>query len=204
MRRIVLAALGLLVSACAATESAPAPEPFGVADYCTFAQHRADQRDKPFRDAFCNRAEERATVKLTAERWRDVKEVQALANASILYRPTASWDPLATEGDCKTFVARKELELLNRGWPSAALRIAMGFVDDGRYRYEYHAVLLVDTDRGTLVLDNRTDDLVAWNDARYIWVVAQAPARRDWVRFPVSASKIALALSTHPQLSVLP
>jgi predicted transglutaminase-like cysteine proteinase len=210
--RLLHVAILALLSACSSTRMAtdiPAPAPFGVADYCRDAGGRGDPQDLSFRQSVCSGAPRPAVAVLTPERRRDLEEVQTEINAAIGYRPTTTWDPLAAEGDCKTYSARKELELLRRGWPAGALRIATAFVRDGRYRYQYHAVLLVDTDRGTLVLDNRHDAPLPWDETAYIWMTAQAPGRAGWIRLRADPAEVALALAANVarlprQISSLP
>jgi predicted transglutaminase-like cysteine proteinase len=197
--RLIQFAMFALLSACTSTMTGgtPAPAPSGVADYCRDAGDRGDPRDLSFRQSVCGDAPQPAVAVLTPQRRRDLEEVQAEINAAVGYRPTTSWDPLAPEGDCKTYSARKELELLRRGWPAGALRIATAFVKDGHYRHQYHAVLLVDTDRGTFVLDNRREAPQPWDETAYIWMTVQAPGRARWVRLRADPDEVALALAAN-------
>jgi predicted transglutaminase-like cysteine proteinase len=50
-------------------------------------------------------------------------------------------------------------------------------------RGETHAVLLVTTDRGELVLDNLSSWVKPWQDVRYQWIERQAPGQPlTWVK----------------------
>lgn len=84
-------------------------------------------------------------------------------------------------GDCEDFARRKRHELLQLGWPPSALRLATCWDEMGGY----HAVLTVDTDRGTLVLDNRFPRPERWEDLSvhgYRWDRRQAgDGGRGWV-----------------------
>jgi predicted transglutaminase-like cysteine proteinase len=176
----------------------PAPPAFGQRDYCAAAQRRDDARDRSFRLAFCEPDGSATVVELTPRRRGDLAAVQASVAASIAYAPTPSWDPLASIGDCKTYVARMELELLERGWPAGALRIATAFVDDrGPHQNKYHAVLLVDTSEGTLALDNRYAKPQHWQELPYVWIAAQTPRPMRWVRLPADPAAVSLALAAN-------
>lgn len=209
MPRILLVLLtAVLISACTAAgeprtsllvgNGEAAPVAFGHAEYCMAAAARDDARDQQFRAAFCDGSGEREVVELTDDRKRHLDLVQSKVNRAIAYRSTRSWDPLASEGDCKTYAARKELELLALGWPAGALRIATAFVDDeGPHANEYHAVLLVDTNSGTFVLDNRYGSPRRWEDLPYVWISARATRSMTWARLPADERAVSVALAAN-------
>lgn len=175
------------------TDEAASFQTFGRAEYCGGTV--ADSRDALFRRSFCAAADEPEVVELTPARMAELQDVQKAANADIRYRSTTSWSPLSASGDCKTYSARKQLELLARGWPQGALRIATAYVPQtGGGDYHYHAVLLVDTDRGTLVLDNRYERPRRWEELEYVWMTAQTPGRTEWARLPAAPERVALAM----------
>ena len=65
---------------------------------------------------------------------------------------------------------------MQRGWPAGALRIATAFVNDGSAQQgASHAVVLVDTDKGTIVLDSRQAGPLPWESLSYIWLSAEVP-----------------------------
>src|SRR6185312_14020563 len=151
----------------------PAPQPVGAKDYCAATPAAAAQ---PFWDIFCQGDTAAVTVTLTQERWNELASIQNQVDGSITYNPTTSWDPLAAVGDCKTYSAATALALLQHGWPAGALRIATAFVNDGSAQQgASHAVLLVDTDKGTIVLDSRQAGPRPWESLRYIWLSAEIP-----------------------------
>ena len=80
-----------------------------------------------------------------------------------------------------------------------ATRIATAFVDDGsRQQYVYRAVLLADTDQGTIVLDSRQPEPRRWEDVDYIWMTAQTAGRGDrWVRLAADPGKVRIALAAN-------
>jgi predicted transglutaminase-like cysteine proteinase len=97
--------------------------------------------------------------------------------------PTDLWTlPLAdgsAAGDCEDYVLEKRRALAAAGLPPEALSIAVVRTRSG----ETHAVLVVDTDAGELVLDNRSQWIAPWSSLDYRWVKRQSrsdPA--SWVR----------------------
>jgi predicted transglutaminase-like cysteine proteinase len=80
------------------------------------------------------------------------------------------WDVDVTSGDCEDFALTKRRALLNAGWPSAVLRIAIALTSSG----EGHAVLIVTTDAGDVVLDNRTNRIKPWSKSGLRFVKIQS------------------------------
>lgn len=80
-------------------------------------------------------------------------------------------------GDCEDFAILKKHELMKRGWPASVLLLTV--VTSGG---EGHVVLTVRTDRGDLILDNRTDAIKEWTRAPYRFFARQsqtAPGKWD-------------------------
>jgi predicted transglutaminase-like cysteine proteinase len=118
-------------------------------------------------------------VRLTEERWADIKQVNQTVNGSII--PESKEPSLADEtwlinpdrGDCNDYAVTKRHELLNRGWPSGALLLSEVVTNWGKH----HLVLVVRTRSGDLVLDNLTPQIMPWTQAPYRWVRIQMPNR---------------------------
>jgi predicted transglutaminase-like cysteine proteinase len=96
-------------------------------------------------------------------------------------------------GDCKDYVLEKRRALIDAGLPAADLSIAIVKTSWG----EMHAVLLVATDRGELVMDSLSSRIAPWRDAPYTWVERQAPGEQlTWVKIvgarPTAASYFSL------------
>jgi predicted transglutaminase-like cysteine proteinase len=82
-------------------------------------------------------------------------------------------------GDCKDYVLEKRRALIAAGIPAAQLSIAIVRTTWG----EAHAVLLVSTDRGELVMDSLSSRILAWRKAPYQWIERQAPGQQlAWVK----------------------
>lgn len=86
------------------------------------------------------------------------------------------WTVGGGAGDCEDFALTKKRRLINLGWPSSALLMALARTRAG----QLHAVLIVRTDRGDVILDNLSEAARPWDRARYDWLKIQSP-RDAWV-----------------------
>jgi predicted transglutaminase-like cysteine proteinase len=159
--------LGLKSAIQHITFDMPALPPMAFTEFC----HRYEDecRKKPmFRGG---------PVRLTADRWADLKEVNQAVNQSII--PEANELGLAAEtwlinpdrGDCNDYAVTKRHELLDRGWPARALLLSEVVTNSG----QHHLVLVVRTKSGDIVLDNLTPQIKPWSRAPYRWVRIQMP-----------------------------
>jgi predicted transglutaminase-like cysteine proteinase len=108
-----------------------------------------------------------------------VHDVNDAVNSSI--RPVADsiipgvkrdiWRVEPARGDCEDFALTKKSRLMELGWPSSALLIAMVRLRKGAD----HAVLVVRTTEGDLVLDNLVPDVKSWSNMDYRPKSIQAP-----------------------------
>ena len=122
-------------------------------------------------------------VVLDAGRWADLQEINADVNRRIHPRSddpgSDVWSVGATEGDCDDYAVEKRKELLERGWPSASLSLAVAFLRTG----EAHLLLTVRTDRGDFALDNLRSRVIAADRTGYRFVARQSTIHpRLWVR----------------------
>ena len=84
-----------------------------------------------------------------------IKTVNATINKRIRPKPDTIgdvWSVNVTAGDCEDYVLAKRKALIRAGIPAASLRIAAVKTRRG----EGHAVLVVNTSHGRIVLDNLT------------------------------------------------
>lgn len=118
---------------------------------------------------------------MTPARWTELNTVNDYVNSSVPqvedianYGVSERWAyPNANGGDCEDLALLKRKLLIERGWSPADLLIAVVREWNGAG----HAILVVDTDRGDVVLDNKNWAIVAWNDAPYTWVKRQSRER---------------------------
>lgn len=148
-------------------EGEPALAPFAHVLFCKAhpAECRADGRgdlevvlDKRSLDLLrqVNREVNRA-IRLKADKGGPLGDVWSLAPA---------------RGDCEDFAITKRHRLIALGWPASALRLTVTRVGSG----EGHAVLVVRTDRGDFVLDNRFSQVVPEREARLAYLKIQSGA----------------------------
>lgn len=105
---------------------------------------------------------------------RQVREIDDQAQ----YGKTEHWAlPTDRGGDCEDLVLLKKKMLIARGVPSQSLLIAT--VLDRKLNS--HAVLILRTRAGDLVLDNLTNRIVNWKKTGYTFLKLQNPnALRKW------------------------
>lgn len=118
----------------------------------------------------------RAKPSLGHDEWEELNRVNSLVNKKIRYRPDTgdSWDISPKEGDCDDYAVTKLNRLYTRGWPREHLRLALCNVESS------HLVLIVDTDEGAYVLDNRTRMIKPWNRTGYMWISIECPSEGTW------------------------
>ena len=142
---------------------------------------------------FCNRhrsecasdAAEPSVVRLTKATWEAINAVNRHVNATI--KPLSDqdhwgmvdrWDlPEDGYGDCEDYQLLKRKLLAEKGLPRRAMRMTV-VIDDKR---EGHAVLMVRTDRGDFILDNKTNFVLGWNQTSYTFVKREGDDGASWV-----------------------
>lgn len=123
-------------------------------------------------------------VKLTASRMNELQSINRSVNREIIPVNDRSgrgiidqWTLAPKAGDCEDFAITKRHRLIAAGWPASALRLAVGRVSNG----EGHAVLVVRTSEGDVVLDNRTDAVRPWTNTDIRLVSIQSASNpRYW------------------------
>ena len=123
-----------------------------------------------------------STVAMTAARFLRLSQVQTGVNARIKYRRDIGdrWEVADTEGDCEDFALAKMVRLLGYGWPRGALRLTLCAIVTPM-RWQAHAVLQIETDHGTWVLDNRMKYPRLWTRMiGYRWLWRERPGSEKW------------------------
>ena len=126
-----------------------------------------------------------AAVPLDDQRWQQLLNVNAYINQTVtpvtdddLYQVSEFWTYPNGYGDCEDYALAKRRELINAGWPASALLMTVVKQANG----EGHAVLLVRTDRGDLVLDNQVGSVDLWSQTPYQFIKRQSQANAgQWV-----------------------
>jgi len=125
------------------------------------------------------RAPEAALLSLARADWRRVQRINREINRAIRHREDSAvygrpdqWAlGEAGVGDCEDYALAKRAALIQAGVPARALSIALVETRRG----ESHAVLLIDTDKGALVLDNLSPWIRRWDQTPYTWIARQTP-----------------------------
>jgi predicted transglutaminase-like cysteine proteinase len=200
---LVCAAALLLLTAAFANESASAK----MAALPTAGQlpTTAVSRPTPVWREFCQRVptecridlSEPATIRLTRETWNIIQAVNNRVNASVIplsdqdhWGIPDRWDlPNDGYGDCEDIQLLKRKLLAERGLPRRAMRmtVVIDHLGDG------HAVLMMRTDRGDFILDNKTDAILPWGRTGYVFAKREGHDSAAWVAIGGAASPVATA-----------
>jgi predicted transglutaminase-like cysteine proteinase len=85
--------------------------------------------------------------------------------------------PTDGKGDCEDYQLLKRTLLIAHGLPRRSLRMTV-VLDE---KHEGHAVLMVRTDQGDLILDNKTNLILSWEETDYIYVKRESAFETGWV-----------------------
>jgi predicted transglutaminase-like cysteine proteinase len=125
------------------------------------------------------------TLSLTPETWGVIVEVNERVNSMI--RAVTDWDHWGVEdrwdypddgaGDCEDIQLQKRRLLTAFGLPRRAMRMTV-VLDE---LHAGHAVLMVLTDRGDFILDNKTNAVLPWSDTPYDYHKREGAEGLAWV-----------------------
>jgi predicted transglutaminase-like cysteine proteinase len=126
------------------------------------------------------RASGKSSVEATRSMMATLIRVNSSVNWSIKPRNEAgdTWSIDPTYGDCEDYAMTKRSHLIRMGVPASALRIAYVKTSWG----EGHAVLVVRTDTGELVLDNLTRAILPIQQTGLRVVSMSGANPNQWVR----------------------
>ncbi|NNM73260.1 transglutaminase-like cysteine peptidase [Enterovirga aerilata] len=129
---------------------------------------------------------EPATVALNGRTWKALNAVNRKVNTTIKPRTDMEhwgvvdrWDlPEDGYGDCEDFQLLKRKILVEQyGFPKRAFRMTVVIDEQG----EGHAVMMVRTDGGDLILDNKRSAILPWHETGYVFVKREGQDGREWV-----------------------
>ncbi len=140
---------------------------------------------------------EPAVVTLTPQVWRAIVLANRRVNARIKPKTDKehwglvdSWDfPDDGYGDCEDYQLLKRRILAEQGLSRRAMRMTVVIDEQG----EGHAVLMVRTDRGDFILDNKTSTVQAWNQTGYVFVKREGQEDTAWASLGGIASPVTTA-----------
>ena len=157
-----------------APTTGPTSIPIGAAEFCK--AHRTD----------CGPSSNVVEVEpLTDSGWRQLVSINDKVNTNVLpitdqdlYQVAEFWTYPKGRGDCEDYALEKRRQLIANGWDPSALLMTVVRQQNG----EGHAVLMVRTDRGDLVLDNQVGQVLVWKDTSYQFIKRQSQTdSRKWV-----------------------
>jgi predicted transglutaminase-like cysteine proteinase len=148
--------------------------PVGASEFCK--SHRGECKANP------NAVE---AAGLTDKRWGELVQINNVINAAIVpvtdkdyYKVAEYWAYPDGYGDCEDFALAKRKALIDLGWDPSTLLMTVVRQPNG----EGHAVLMVRTDRGDVVLDNQDGRVLLWNETPYTYLKRQSQADAgQWV-----------------------
>lgn len=134
-------------------------------------------------------ANEPGDVTLTPDLLQQLFSINYYANDRVkwtsdaeLYGKAEHWAYPLDRGDCEDIVLLKRRLLASAGWPLGALLITT--VENRGGDKGLHAVLTVRTDRGELILDNQTPEILFWYETNYRFLTRQSTTDPNvWVAF---------------------
>jgi len=121
---------------------------------------------------------------LDQNNWRLINEVNRAVNAEIkprtdeeLFGMADFWTfPDSGYGDCEDYQLLKRQRLADAGLPRRAMRMTV-VIDELN---EGHAVLMIRTDRGDFILDNKHDEIHSWHETPYVYVSRESQHATSW------------------------
>ncbi len=128
---------------------------------------------------------EPTSITLTSRLWQTIVSVNRRVNTTLTpmtdqahWGTPDSWDlPTDGAGDCEDYQLLKRKLLAEAGLPRRAMRMTV-VIDEKR---EGHAVLMVRTDRGDFILDNKTSAVLPWDQTGYVFVKRESQDSVSWV-----------------------
>lgn len=128
---------------------------------------------------------EPARISLTPAAWNAIVSINRRVNKAV--QPMTDMDHLHVAdrwdlaedgiGDCEDFQLLKRHLLAEAGLPRRAMRMTVVIDEKG----EGHAVLTLITDRGDLVLDNKTSTILPWHRTGYVFIKRESQDAAAWV-----------------------
>lgn len=139
--------------------------PIGFQIYCL--RHRADCRGGG-----------KSVLAYTPKLASTLRHVNHSINKSIRYRSDRGdvWRANVNTGDCEDYVLTKRKQLIRMGVSASALRIASVKTRRG----EGHAVLVVRTSKGELILDNARQQILPRHKTGYRWMAMSSSNPQRW------------------------
>lgn len=164
---------GIPVASAPATAAGEARAPYAWVDFCKRmpSECRVDTR-------------EAERIELNAKSWKTILGVNAKVNREI--EPVTDeehwgvvdhWDiPTDGKGDCEDYVLLKRKRLAEAGLPRRAMLVTVVIDEENAG----HAVLMIRTDKGDFILDNKRNAILPWSQTGYVYVKRESQYQTGW------------------------
>lgn len=156
-------------------------------------------------------ADQAREITLTPDLLQQLYEINKYVNDRVvwtsdaeLYGTTERWAYPLDRGDCEDMVLLKRRLLAKAGWPLGALLITIVEErgqenQEGNQGRTRHAVLTVRSDRGEMILDNQTPEILFWYETSYRYLSRQSAADPNvWVSYGAEQAKPAMPTAASP------
>ena len=124
------------------------------------------------------------TIKLTGKTWQTLVRINHQVNQAI--KPMTDKDHWGVDdrwdfaddgyGDCEDYQLVKRKKLVELGLPRRAIRMTVVLDELGAG----HAVMLIRTDRGEFVLDNKRNAVLPWTQTGYTYIKREDDHGPQW------------------------
>lgn len=149
-------------------------------------------------------ADQAREMMLTPDLLQQLYEINKYVNDRVvwtsdaeLYGTTERWAYPLDRGDCEDIVLLKRRLLAKAGWPLGALLITI-VEEHGRAKTR-HAVLTIRSDRGEMILDNQTPEILFWYETSYRYLSRQSAVDPNvWVSYGAEQAKPAMPVAALP------
>ncbi|HEV7261127.1 MAG TPA: transglutaminase-like cysteine peptidase [Bosea sp. (in: a-proteobacteria)] len=127
---------------------------------------------------------EEERVEMTPKLWKTLvtlnqrinREIEAVTDQEH-WGVVDRWDlPEDGKGDCEDYALLKRKRLAETGVPRRAMLITVVIDEENAG----HAVLMVRTDRGDFILDNKRNAVLPWSQTGYVYVKRESQLRTGW------------------------
>lgn len=150
--------------------------PIGWVEFCSKRAYAAECAVDP---------SEPERVELTPRLWRTVTTLNLKVNREIEpitdmdhWGVVERWDMAEDgKGDCEEYVNIKRKRLVEAGIPRRALRVVVVIDEENAG----HAVLMLRTDKGDFILDNKRNAVLLWHQTGYVYIKRESQDRIGWV-----------------------
>jgi predicted transglutaminase-like cysteine proteinase len=123
-------------------------------------------------------------VEMTPKLWKTIVAINSKTNREIEaitdqdhWGVVDRWDlPTDGKGDCEDYALLKRKRLAEAGIPRRALLMTVVIDEENAG----HAVLMIRTDRGDYILDNKRNAVLPWGQTGYVYVKRESQMRTGW------------------------